>query len=98
MSLSGVDAYVLWTDAAMDRFVLDFFDCTSLSYVWRFLATAKNGATLGEVVKRADMIRFLLLIVYGGIYADLDIAPNAVDVTALQRQQVIVEKDVVVKE
>lgn len=38
------------------------------------------------MVKRADLFRFLVVWLYGGIYADLDIGAKAADVTALQRE------------
>ena len=81
-----VQHYVLWTDAAMDALVLNHFDCTVLSYVWRYLSTVKGSfkARISEMVKRSDIFRFLILYVYGGFYADMDISSTSYDVSKLK--------------
>jgi len=80
--------YVLWTDAAMDRFVLGLFDCTILSYVWRYLSTDPGGSRrqVKEMVKRSDLFRMLLMYVYGGVYADMDIRAKTADIVELLKR------------
>ena len=51
---TSTNSYVLWTDAAMDALVLGRFDCTSLAYVWRFLATAPGGTEVKTAEVRCD--------------------------------------------
>ena len=38
------------------------------------------------MVKRSDMFRFLVLWLYGGIYADMDIGARTADIGVLLRQ------------
>ena len=68
--------------------MLELFDCTALAYVWRYLSTGPRGVPakgstrmMKDMVKRSDMFRFLVLFVYGGVYADMDIAARSADVT-----------------
>jgi mannosyltransferase OCH1-like enzyme len=46
----------------------------------------RHSSSSVQVVKRADLFRFLVIWLYGGIYADLDIGAKAADVTSLPRE------------
>lgn len=57
--------YYLWTDQTILNFVEEFFP--------DFLSLFQKYS---EQIQRVDMVRYMLLYQYGGIYSDLDIACN----------------------
>jgi hypothetical protein len=85
-----VTKYILWTDDTMDQLIVDIFSCTTLGYVWRYLTSSQNSKEPNEAVKRSDIFRFLVIFVFGGMYADLDMVARGADVTELQRATTIV--------
>lgn len=59
---------VYWTDESMERWVQDHFEGTRVMKAWRMMDNAYQG-----YIKKPDFFRSLVIYVYGGVYADLDI-------------------------
>lgn len=57
--------YILWTDAGIRRYVAER---------WPQLLAMHDAFPHG--IQRADMIRYLVLYDYGGVYSDLDLYPT----------------------